>query len=88
MPQAKVVRTKVAGRVKGTPNKVSASAKENVIHVFNMLGGSKAFCAWAKENQTEFYRHYAKLLPTKVEGSGENGEHVFKAEISLTINGS
>jgi hypothetical protein len=39
--------------------------------VFNGLGGTSAMKEWAKANQTEFYRMYAKLLPLQV--TGENG---------------
>jgi hypothetical protein len=29
--------------------------------------GHEAFLAWARKNQTEFYRHYAKMIPTTAE---------------------
>lgn len=61
-------RTKVGGRVKGTPNKVSASAKENIVAVFTRLGSTAAMAKWAKDNQTEFYKLYARLLPVELEG--------------------
>ena len=56
------------GRVKGVPNKVSATAKENVIAVFTRLGGTAAMAKWAAENQTDFYRLYAKLIPSQITG--------------------
>jgi hypothetical protein len=61
------------GRPPGSPNKTSALAKENIIAVFNRLGGTAGMAEWAKENQTEFYRLYGRLVP--VEGSGEQGQH-------------
>jgi len=61
-----VTKTKTGGRTKGTPNKITHGAKENIMQVFEMLGGAKGFAEWAKENQTEFYRHYSKLIPTEV----------------------
>lgn len=61
-------RTKVGGRVKGTPNKVSSTAKENITAVFTRLGSTAAMAKWAKDNQTEFYKLYARLLPTEIEG--------------------
>lgn len=53
------------GRPKGVPNKLSAQVKENVVHVFEQMGGVKKMAAWAELNQTEFYKLYARLLPTE-----------------------
>jgi len=57
---------KTGGRKKGTPNKISATVKDNVIQVFEQLGSVKGMVNWAKKNQTEFYRIYAKMLPVEV----------------------
>jgi hypothetical protein len=65
------VGKKTGGRSKGTPNKLSGQAKENIVAVFNRLGGTAAMAEWAMENQTQFYQIYAKLLPLEV--TGENG---------------
>ena len=66
---------KVAGREKGTRNKVTKGCQENILEVFERIGGVKNFADWAMDNQTEFYRHYAKLLPlqvnAKIDGSIE-----------------
>ena len=51
-------------RPKGVPNKVGAQAKENIVAVFTRLGGTAAMADWARNNQTEFYRLYARLIPT------------------------
>jgi len=59
------------GRPKGSLNKVSATAKENIIAVFTRLGGTAAMADWARENQSDFYKLYARLLP--VEHTGEGG---------------
>ena len=56
-------KPKTGGRRKGTPNKVTATARENIIAVFNRLGGTAAMAEWARENQTEFYKLYARLIP-------------------------
>lgn len=63
---------KTGGRKAGTPNKLSGIAKENVIAVFNRLDGTAGMAEWASENKTEFYKIYARLLPTDstVEHSG------------------
>jgi hypothetical protein len=63
------------GSRKGIPNKLSGIAKENVIEVFNSLDGTAGMAEWASENKTEFYKIYARLLPTDaaVEHSGTVG---------------
>jgi len=50
-------------RPKGVPNKIGAQAKENIVAVFTRLGGTAAMADWARNNQTEFYRPYARLIP-------------------------
>ena len=52
-------------RPKGVPNKLGAQAKENIVAVFTRLGGAAAMVAWARRNQTEFYRLYARLIPSE-----------------------
>jgi hypothetical protein len=54
------------GRPAGTPNKIGAQVKENLIDVFELLGGKIAMTEWARENRTEFYKLYARLMPTQV----------------------
>ena len=49
---------------KGSPNKIGAQVKENVVAVFTRLGGTAAMATWARKNQTEFYRLYGRLIPT------------------------
>ncbi len=62
------------GRAKGTPNKTSATAKENIQAVFVRLGSTAAMAKWAMENQTEFYKIYARLIPIEQHVAGANGE--------------
>jgi hypothetical protein len=59
-------REKTGGRVAGTPNKVTATVKDNIIAVFNRLDGTAGMAKWAEENPTQFYQIYAKLLPTDI----------------------
>lgn len=54
-------------RPKGAKNIISGTAKENVIAVFTRLGGTAQMAAWAKKNQTDFYRLYAKLVPQQID---------------------
>ena len=55
-------------RTKGSPNKIGAQVKENIVAVFNRLDGTSGMAKWAKKNLTEFYRLYARLIPTEVIG--------------------
>lgn len=58
---------------KGKPNKVSATAKENILAVFTRLGGTAQMAKWAKDNQTEFYKLYGRLIPVESHISGKDG---------------
>jgi len=62
--------SKTGGRNKGTPNKLSGSAKENIAAVFVRLGGTAAMAKWAETNKTAFYNLYSKLLPHEITGEG------------------
>ncbi len=62
-------KPKRVGRAKGVPNKLSSTAKENIIAVFTRLNGTAGMARWAKKHQTDFYRIYARLLPVEMEGS-------------------
>lgn len=65
--EIKAEKPKLGGRVKGQVNKVGASAKDNVLAVFTRLGGTHAMAAWARKNQTDFYRLYGKLVPQQID---------------------
>lgn len=67
---------KTGGRKAGTPNKVSRQVKDNILEVFELTGGREAMAEWAAKeaNRAEFYRLYAKLLPTEI--SGPDGDAV------------
>lgn len=67
---------KTGGRKKGTPNKVSDVVKDNVVKVFDALGGSDGMAIWAADNPTEFYRLYTKLLPKQVDQTIEVGQTI------------
>lgn len=76
---------KTGGRKKGTPNKLSLSVKESVMQTFVALGGDKGMADWAKDNQTEFYKIFAKLLPTEV--TGPDGGDIAHSLTVKFING-
>jgi hypothetical protein len=57
-----------AGRKKGSSNKVTKAFKEAILSAFNEIGGEEKLAEWAKENQTEFYKICARLIPQEVSG--------------------
>jgi hypothetical protein len=62
------------GRAIGTPNKVSAQAKDNIVEVFVKLGGVPAMVTWAKKNKDTFYtKLYARLIPKDLSVSADAG---------------
>ena len=61
---------KTGGRQKGTPNKLGASAKDQIARCFDAMGGIVRMQEWAEENPTEFYKIWSKLLPLEVTGEG------------------
>lgn len=65
-------RTKSGGRKAGTPNKISATVKDNVLAVFNRLEGTAGMAEWAKANRTEFYKIYARLIPAEMKSEIEH----------------
>lgn len=61
------------GRPKGSPNKITASIKQALTDAFDNLGGVPSLVKWGKENQTEFYKLWSKLVPQDVQVGGEGG---------------
>lgn len=59
------------GRTAGTPNKATSTVKDNMLAVFNRVGGTAKMAEWAEANLTEFYKLYARLIPTDVKLSGD-----------------
>ena len=65
-----------SGRKAGVPNKLSSTVKENVIAVFDGIGGVEHMKQWAIDNPNNFYNIYAKILPTQTELSGPDGSEL------------
>ncbi len=59
------------GRKKGQVNKATRAVKEALQEAFENLGGVPALVIWAKTDPTEFYKLWAKLLPTEVKAKVE-----------------
>lgn len=68
-------KTPGSGRKVGEPNKVSGTAKENMQAVFEGLGGVDWMLRWAQQNETEFARLYARLVPLDTHVSGSIGSY-------------
>lgn len=49
---------------------MGATARENIIAVFTRIGGTAEMAKWAKDNLTEFYKLYARLVPVDVRLEG------------------
>ena len=62
---------KYGGRAKGTPNRSTSSVKAALQEAFDKLGGVPALVRWGKEQPGEFYKIYARLVPTEVKASLE-----------------
>jgi hypothetical protein len=69
------------GRPKGTKNKFTSSAKEAFQYAFDSIGGKKNLAKWAKENQTEFYKLFSKLIPVDVTNSDQSLTPIFVKNI-------
>lgn len=88
MAEFKRKRKKTGGRKAGTPNKATVSAKAAFQFAFDELGGQQGLANWARGNKDEFYRHYARLVPRPIEGTGEDGSLTIKLlKFSETANG-
>lgn len=72
-----------SGRKAGTPNKISATVKQNVINVFDKLGGEDHMINWAMDNPNQFYNLYAKLMPTQSEIGTIDGQDT---PLNVTLN--
>lgn len=77
-------RPKTGGRKKGTPNKITALLKDEILQAASDAhpeGRVGYLTQQAKENPTAFMTLLGKVLPTQVEGTGDDGE--FKLTIAF-----
>lgn len=66
------------GRPKGAPNKLTMAVKDMVLAALDKAGGVNYLVQQAQENPTAFMTLVGKIIPTQVNGPGENGEHLIK----------
>lgn len=69
---------KTGGRKSGTPNKMTTSAKAAFEFAFAELGGADGLADWARDNQGEFYRLFARLIPKPLELGTDAGALTIK----------
>jgi hypothetical protein len=62
------------GRPKGCENKLTRDAKAAFQSAFDEIGGAEALAKWARENSTEFYKLYARLIPTDMRLGAKDNE--------------
>lgn len=70
-------RPKTGGRKKGTPNKITALLKDEILQAASDAhpeGRVGYLTQQAQENPTAFMTLLGKVLPTQVEGAGDDGE--------------
>lgn len=73
-----------AGRPPG-PNKVTTEVKKALQMAFEGLGGVPQLEVWANANSTEFYKLWAKMLPTEVKAEVEtSGKLVIEWKTPVT----
>lgn len=69
MPFQPGVSGNAAGRPKGSQNKSTASVKAALCEAFEKMGGVPALLAWGKKNPEEFYKIWAKMMPTEIQAN-------------------
>ena len=70
------------GRPRGSQNKVTRAAKEAFVMAFESLGGVESLTAWARRHPGDFYRLYARLIPTDTHVTGEA-----RAPVTIVVRG-
>lgn len=58
---------KTGGRQKGTPNRTTAAVKAALTEAFEKLGAVEGLVQWARREPGEFFKLWAKMLPTEVD---------------------
>lgn len=64
--------TRVGGRKKGTPNRITADLKGMILGALDATGGQKYLEQQAIENPNAFLTLIGKVLPMTIAGDAEN----------------
>ncbi len=75
------VGRKTGGRQKGTPNKITALLKDDILAAASAAhpeGRVGYLTEQAQKNPSAFMTLLGKVIPTQVEGSGDNGAHIIQ----------
>jgi hypothetical protein len=75
-----------SGRRKGVSNKLTKSARDAFQYAFEKTGGAAGLADWAHTHRDEFYRLYARLIPTELVGPGPDGAHVVKSIVDVYVS--
>jgi hypothetical protein len=62
---------KTGGRIKGTPNKLTASVKTMILGALNELGGTQYLVEQGRANPSAFLSLVGRVLPMQVDGRVE-----------------
>lgn len=66
------------GRPKGLPNKTTQAIKDAIVEAFEKAGGVEYLVKLATEDPKTFCGLVGKVIPLQVEGTGADGEIVFR----------
>jgi len=66
-------RPKTGGRKAGTPNKVTALLKEEILSALANVGGAQYLEEVARSHPPAFLALIGKVLPMTIQGPGEGG---------------
>lgn len=75
------------GRPKGALNKTTVAAREAFQLAFDSLDGPDGLAAWARDNQTEFYKLYGRLIPVDVNANHGVQDGLGKLLEEIAANG-
>lgn len=76
------------GRKKGSVNKVPAKLKDMILNALNKAGGEEYLCEQARESPSAFLALIGKVLPTTLQGTGEDGEIAVKLITRRVVDAS
>lgn len=73
-------RKKTGGRKAGTPNKITAALKEDILSALAGVGGAEYLKGVAISHPPAFLALIGKVLPLTVQGPGDKGEFITAIE--------